>query len=134
MKFLNLIFILVVFLKTETLFSKSNLFHVNNIQLEKNDKVTNKELSELAIKQGFDQLLERILLIKDRDRLSDLDFFSIKNLVTYYQIINISEEKDNNEILNFNILFDKIKYMTFFMKKKFCTLKYQTKNFMFYLF
>jgi hypothetical protein len=129
MKFLNLIFILVVFLKTETLFSKSNLFHVNNIQLEKNDKVTNKELSELAIKQGFDQLLERILLIKDRDRLSDLDFFSIKNLVTYYQIINISEEKDNNEILNFNILFDKNKIHDLFYEKEILYSEISDKEF-----
>ena len=129
MKFLNLIFILVVFLKTETLFSKSNLFHVNNIQLEKNDKVTNKELSELAIKQGFDQLLERILLVKDRDRLSDLNFFSIKNLVTYYQIINVSKEKDNNEILNYNILFDKDKIHDLFYEKEILYSEISDKEF-----
>ena len=129
MKFLNLIFILVVLLKTETLFSKSDLFHVNNIQLEKNDKVTNKELSELAIKQGFDQLLERILLVKDRDRLSDLNFFSIKNLVTYYQIINVSKEKDNNEILNYNILFDKDKIHDLFYEKEILYSEISDKEF-----
>ena len=36
MKFYKLIiFILIVFLKTETLFSENTLFNVNNIQIEK---------------------------------------------------------------------------------------------------
>ena len=40
-----IIFILVVFLKTETLLSENNLFNVNNIKLEKKDKITNNDLS-----------------------------------------------------------------------------------------
>ena len=40
MKFYKLIiFILIVFLKTETLLSDNNLFNVNNIQLEKKAKI-----------------------------------------------------------------------------------------------
>ena len=40
MKFYKqLIFILIVFLKTETLLSENNLFNVNNIELEKKDKI-----------------------------------------------------------------------------------------------
>ena len=81
------------------------------------------------IKQGFDQLLERILLAKDRDRLSDLNFFSIKNLVTYYQIINVSKEKDNNEILNYNILFDKDKIHDLFYEKEILYSEISDKEF-----
>ena len=36
--FKQILFILVVFLKTETVFSENNLFNVNNIQLEKKVK------------------------------------------------------------------------------------------------
>ena len=45
MKIFKLIFILIVFLKTETLLSENNLFNVNNIKLEKKDKISNNDLS-----------------------------------------------------------------------------------------
>ena len=94
MKFYKLIiFILIVFLKTETLLSQNNLFNVNNIQLEKKDKITNNDLANRAIKKGFNQLLDRILLSKDMEKLKDLNFSQIKELVTYYQVKNIPPEK-----------------------------------------
>ena len=61
MKFYKpIIIILIIFLKTETLLSQNNLFNVNNIQLEKKDKITNNDLANRAIKKGFNQLLDRI--------------------------------------------------------------------------
>ena len=62
MKLRKLFFILIVFFKTETLFSKDELFNVNNIQLEKNSKITNNALAEQGIKKGFDKLLNKNLL------------------------------------------------------------------------
>ena len=64
-----IIFILIVFFKTETLLSENNLFNVNNIQLEKKDKITNKMLADKAIKKGFDQLISKILLNEDINKL-----------------------------------------------------------------
>ena len=61
----QIIFILVVFFKTETLFSENNLFNVNNIQIKKKNEITNNILAEQAIKEGFDQLIEKILLINE---------------------------------------------------------------------
>ena len=49
----QILFILVVFFKTETLFSENNLFNVNNIELEKKDKITNNRLADMAIKKGL---------------------------------------------------------------------------------
>ena len=43
--------ILIVFFKTETLFSENNLFNVNNILIEKKDKISNNELADKAIKK-----------------------------------------------------------------------------------
>ena len=117
MKFYKIIFILIVFFKTETLFSKNEWFNVNNIQLEKNNKTTNKAISDLAIKKGFYQLTSNILLKKDSDKLSDLNFETIKQLVTYYQITNILDKENNIELLNFNITFDKNKIHDLFYKK-----------------
>jgi len=117
MKVHKLILILIVFFKTETLFSKNETFNVNNIQLEKNDKITIKTLSDKAIKKGFNQLISKILLKEDNDKLSDLNFSSIKQLVKYYQITNIPAEKSNLELVNFNISFDKDKIHDLFYKR-----------------
>ena len=52
MKFYKLIIIiLIVFFKTETIFSENNLFNVNNIQLEKKDKISHNLLADQAIKR-----------------------------------------------------------------------------------
>ena len=113
----QILFILVVFFKTETLFSENNLFNVNNIELEKKDKMTNNRLADQAIKKGFNQLIARILLKEDIEKLSNLKFSSIKQLVTYYQITNISNEDKKRELVNFSVTFDKNKIHNLFYKK-----------------
>ena len=115
--FKQIIFILVIFLKTETLLSEGNLFSVNNIELEKKNKVTNNALAEKAIQKGFDRLKEKILLKEDSVKLSDLNFASIKQLVTYYQITNLLEEKNSKEFVNFSVTFDKDKIHNLFFER-----------------
>ncbi len=112
-----LIFILIVFLKTETLLSDNYLFNVNNIEVKKKDKITNIQLADKAIKKGFSSLLSKILLNDDISKLSDLNFSSIKQLVTYYQVADISEEKKTEGLLNFSITFDKDKIHNLFYQR-----------------
>ncbi len=113
-----IIFILIIFFKTETLFSNNNLFNVNNIEIEKKDKITNDALAAQAIRQGFNQLINKILLKEDSDSLSDLNFSSIKQLVSYYQISNILDEKNSNKnLVNFSVTFDKDKIHELFYKR-----------------
>ena len=113
----KIFFILVVFLKTETLFSDNELFNVNNIQLEKDSKITNNELSDRAIKKGFNQLVTKILLKDDIKILSDLDLAAIKRLVTYYQITSLDEGEKTEKYVNFSVTFDKDKIHDLFYKK-----------------
>ena len=114
----QIIFILIVFFKTGTLLSENNLFNVNNIELEKEDKITNNTLADRAIKKGFNQLIAKILLKEDINKLSGMNFSSIKQLVTYYQISNISDEKkDNREFVNFSVTFDKDKIHNLFYNR-----------------
>ena len=113
----KIFFILIVFLKTETLFSDNELFNVNNIQLEKDSKFTNNELADRAIKKGFNQLISKILLKEDIKILSDLDLATIKRLVTYYQITSIDEEEKTQKFVNFSVTFDKDKIHDLFYKK-----------------
>ena len=118
MKFYKLIFfILIVFFKTETLFSEKNLFNVNNIELKKSDNITNNALADQAIKKGFDQLIEKILLKEDRNKLTDLNFLSIKQLVIYYQVSNILDKESKEQLVNFSITFDKDKIHNLFYKR-----------------
>ena len=49
--YIQIIFILIVFFKTNTLFSQNNLFNVNNIKLEKKENLSNNNLADQAIKK-----------------------------------------------------------------------------------
>jgi hypothetical protein len=87
MKFYNLIFIiLIVFIKTGNVLSDTNIFDVNNIEIEKEDQTTNEILADRAIKKGFKELIDKILLSKDIGKIKSLQFTEIKDLVTYYQV------------------------------------------------
>ena len=55
----QIIFILVIFLKTGNLLSENNLFNVNNIILEKKAKYSTKELANQAIEEAFSELLKK---------------------------------------------------------------------------
>ena len=127
-----IIFILVVFLKTETLLSENNLFNVNNIKLEKKDKITNNDLANKAIKKGFNQLITKILLEEDIKKLSDLNFSLINQLVTYYQISNIIDEETKDELVSFSITFDKDKIHELFYEKGILYSKVTDKELLFF--
>ena len=110
-----IIYILVIFLKTGNVLSLENIFNVNNIQITKKSNNSNDDLANKAIKKGFRELLEKILLKEDIKNLSGLEFTKIKELVSYYQIA----ETQNNDTdkANFNIFFDKDKLHTLFSNR-----------------
>lgn len=117
MKFLKqIIFILIVFLKTGNLLSSDNIFSVNNILLEKKDNKSNKQLANEAIKKAYYQLIERILLKEDLSKVSNIKLPNIIELVTYYNISKKSTEQKNE--INFSVTFDKDKIYDLLHKKK----------------
>ena len=69
----------------------------------------NKNLAYRAMKKGYEELINRILLEKDVKKLSELDFNEIQNLVSYYQILDDQIKKEKNKKY-FNIYFDKEKF------------------------
>ena len=108
MKSLKLIiFILVIFLKTGNNLSADNLFFVNNIEITKKKSNNIEILANEAIKKGFKELINKVLLKKDKIKLDSLKFSEIKDLISYYQIIE-GEEEDQNKIF-FNVSFDRDK-------------------------
>ena len=64
-----IIFILIVF-KTGNVLSNENIFNVNNIELLKKPDISNSELANMAIKKGFKDLTGKILLDKDKKKLT----------------------------------------------------------------
>ena len=96
--------------------SKNNLFNVNNIEITKKASSNNEIFANQAIKQGFNELIDRVLLKEDISKLENLDFTTIKNLVSYYQITG--EQKDSKaKTKKFNIFFDKDKLHNLFFTK-----------------
>ena len=111
-----IVIILVIFFKTGNVLSLENIFNVNNIEIIKKSNNSNEDLANKAIKKGFGKLLEKILLKEDMKNLSGLDFPKIKELVSYYQIVDAAQSDVKNKV-NFNIFFDKDKLHTLFLNK-----------------
>ena len=109
----QVIIILIVFFKTGNLLSENNLFNVNNILINKKDNLSNNQLADKAIKKAFDQLSKRILLKKEIQKISELNYLNIRELVTYY---NISKKSANDNVI-FNVTFDKNKIHNLFYNK-----------------
>ena len=113
-----ILLILVIFLKTKTVLSNTDIFDVNNIEIEKKDRVTNDVMANLAIKDGFKKLINKILLAEDIKKLQELKFSQIKELVTYYQVSNKTDSNIQNiEKIIYNISFDKDKIHNLFYKR-----------------
>ncbi len=104
MKYLKLIsLILLVFLKTGTIFSNENIFNVNNIEIKKENNINNEAAANMAIKEGFKTLIKRILLDEDKNKLSTLNLNQIKELVSYYQTKRVKNS------VTYSVFFDKEK-------------------------
>ena len=116
MKFLKqILLILIVFFKTGNLLSDNNLFSVNNISLDRKDNISSNQLANQAIEKAFNQLVKRILLKEDIQKLSNLNFLNIRELVTYYNISESSEKEINK--VNFSVTFDKDKIHNLLYKR-----------------
>ena len=116
MKSINsILVILVIFFKTGNVLSEINLFNVNNIKITNKSSSNNEILANEAIKKGFDELINRLILKDDINKLKKLSFAEIKELVSYYQIVE-KEENLLETIKIFNISFDKEKFHNLFFK------------------
>ena len=109
--------IIIVLLKTGNVLSEINIFNVNNIEVSKNT-YKNKDIQiNEAFKIGYKELIQRLLLKEDYKKLSTSNLDQIKELISYYQIIDSIEEDQNNQTTKINIYFDKKKIHNFFFKR-----------------
>ena len=112
-----ILFILVIFSNTGNVLSKENLFNVNNIELTKNPNTSSEKMANKAIKLGFDELMNKILLKDDYEKILKSNISEIKQFVSYYQIKkNSNKEEDSNKVV-FSVFFDKEKLHSLFYKR-----------------
>ena len=83
----------------------------------KKANTSNEDLANIAIKKGYKELINKILLKEEKKKLSNLNLSEIKQLVSYYQVLNDKNIKGENEKLRFNIFFDRDKLHNLFFKK-----------------
>ena len=114
----QIILILIIFFKTGNVLSESDIFNVSNIEVLKKAEITNSQMSRQAIKKGFQELINKILLDQDKEKLSKLSFSQIQELVSYYQVTNKNSNDTEESIENYNILFDKDKIHDLFFVKE----------------
>ena len=112
-----IILILVIFIKTGNVLSQDSIFNVNNIEIIKKTNTSNKDIANQAIKKAYLKLIDKILLIEDKEKISKMDFKKIKELVSYYQVISNVENDKKEDIVIFNIFFDKDKLHNLFYEK-----------------
>ena len=116
MKFyLFILSILIILLKTGNVLSDNNIFNVNNIEINKKSLKNKENLVNKAFTKGFKDLIKKLLLEEDFKKLSTSNLKQIKELISYYQIID-TDKKDDDKIL-VNIFFDKDKLHNFFYQR-----------------
>ena len=62
MNYYKIILILVIFFKTGNVFSDTNIFNVNNVEIEKKVTSSNEELAIKAIKKALKNYLTKFYL------------------------------------------------------------------------
>ncbi len=108
--------IIIILFKTGNVLSNTNIFSVNNIKISKEFSKNKQILTNKAFKNGFDDLIKRLLLDEDYKKVSNIELKKIKELISYYQITESNEELEKDFFL-FNIFFDKNKIHNFFFKQ-----------------
>ena len=112
-----IILILVIFIKTGNVLSEGSIFNVNNIKINKKTNTSNTDIVNQAINKAYKKLIDRILLIEDKEKISNMDFKKIKELVSYYQVISNEDNTKNEDTVILNIFFDKDKLHNLFYEK-----------------
>ena len=115
----NLIFIcciIIILFKTGNVLSNSDIFNVNNIEIDKKTYKNKDKLVNKAFLLGYDRLINRLLMQDDYKKISNINLNKIKELISYYQIINPENKKNSNSV-KINVYFDKDRIHNFFYNK-----------------
>jgi len=102
--------------KTGNVFSKSNIFYVDNIIINNKNNQSKEVLLNKAFKEGFEKLVKKILLRKDSELVLKTNLNDIKKMISTYQIKHNEDLKKTDE-LTVNLSFDTERMNDFFYSK-----------------
>ena len=105
--------IIVLLIKTETVFSSNKIFYVDNIIVNNGSSLDSKQFLDKAFQAGFEKLVKKILRNADSSKILDIELSEIKSLISNYQII---KDKDKFET-TVNLSFSRKKINNFFYQK-----------------
>ncbi len=108
--------ILIFLIQTGNVFSNTNIFDVDNIELDNLKDQNREKLLDTSIRKGFIQLMQKILQKKYFEEVSNLSLKEIKKLISSYQILE-GKEAENKEKIFVNLSFDRGKINEFFYKR-----------------
>ena len=114
--FILLSTILIILFKTGNVLSNTNIFNVNNVKISKENSSNRAKLINQAFKESFLKLINKLLLEDDYQKLTSINLEQIKELISYYQIIN-SDNKEDIKDIKVNVFFDKNKIHNFFYQR-----------------
>tara|TARA_X000001036_G_scaffold410538_1_gene422501 strand:+ start:2176 stop:3222 length:1047 start_codon:yes stop_codon:yes gene_type:complete len=109
--------ILIVLFKTGNVLSDTNIFNVNNVEINKEFSKNKEKIVSKAFKEAYDKLINRLLLEEDYKSLSRINLAEIKKLISYYQIIEDDKKKGEENKIKFNVFFDKDRIHNFFYSR-----------------
>ena len=119
MKFFFFIICILVFLfKTQTVFSNSSIYNVNNIEVSAkiNNVSDKKKLIQSAFQKAFITFVNKTLLKDDALNLHKTKINIIEDLVFTYQIIQNQKNEKKETVLILNIKFDQKEINNFLAK------------------
>ena len=109
------IIIIVLLIKSGNVFSKENIFNVDNIIVTEGKNKNKQQILNSAFNAGFEKLIKKILLKKDAKLILKTNSDEIKNLISSYKIKKIENSIKNEVVVN--ISFNREKINKFFYKK-----------------
>ncbi len=112
-KILFISIIIVLLIKTETVFSSNKIFYVDNIIVNNGSSLDSKQFLDKAFQTGFEKLVKKILKNVDSNKVLDTELSEIKNLISNYQIIKDKEKFETTV----NLSFSRKKINNFFYQK-----------------
>lgn len=119
-KYFFILSIIVFLFKTQTVFSNSSIYDVNNIEVSGkiDNSSTQKKLIQKALQKAFITFVNKRLLRKDAIDLYNTKISTIEDLVFTYQIIKDEKKDKKKNILTINIKFDPKKISNFLARNK----------------
>jgi len=117
-KFFFIICIIVFLFKTQTVFSNSSIYNVNNIEVSSKIKSVSdkKKLIQSAFRKAFITFVNKTLLKNDALNLHKTKINIIEDLVFTYQIIQNKKNEKKETVLVLNIKFDQKEINNFLAK------------------